>query len=270
MTVQDDLGNRLTFDHPIKRIITLAPHLTEMVAAAGAEQYLVGVSSYSDFPPTVKKLPQVNTAIELNLELIVLLKPDLVIAWDGGNSVKQLVKLHELKIPIFYSHLKKLSDIPNTIIKIGTLTQTTQIATKNAAEFKSKWQQLAKEYARKSPVTVFYQLTTQPLLTLNKQSLINEVIELCGGKNVYADTYGIVPEVTDESVINSNPDVIIAMHEHDLQHWLSFHTLRAVQYKHLYVMNPDLLERYGPRIIDGAQMLCRNISQVRDDKPKNY
>lgn len=261
--VNDDLGHQVTLAHPAKRIITLAPNLTEIVEAAGAGAYLVGVSSYSDFPDYVKSLPQVNTASELNLELILSLKPDLVVAWQGGNPANQLEKIRALKIPIFYSQPLRLADISDTIITIGKLAATEQTATKQANAFNVKWKHLEKNYKQQKTVTVFYQLAAQPLLTLNKQSLINEVIKLCGGKNVFENTLGLVPEVTYEAVLQANPDVIIAMQENGLQHWQAFRTLRAVQHKQLYVINSDLLERYGPRLMDGAEMLCGDLSQAR-------
>ena len=253
---------------PAKRMVTFAPSLTELVFAAGAQKKLVGVSAYSDYPSAAKKIPVVADYTGPDLEKLLALKPDLVLAWSGGTSDQVMSKIKALHIPVCSVDIQKMEDVPQTIKAIGFLAGTQAIANKSADQFLNQYNTLRSKYENKPEVTVFYQLSNQPLLTLNKQSLVNEIITDCGGKNVFADAIARVPEVDMAAILKVQPDVIIASKNKVSQtdpvaFWSAWSGLLAVQKKHIFTVDADLIERPGPRAILAMTVLCQEINQAR-------
>ncbi len=258
--VTDDAGQKIHLVHPAKRIISLAPDLTELLFAAGAGHQIVGVMQGSDYPDAAKKIPIVGNYLSLNAEAILSLKPDLIIAWEGGNSALQLQQLKHFPIPVFLSHQRDVTDIPKTLQKLGCLAGTERIANRAATEFLKHYQTLQKQYAHQKPVSVFYEVWPRPLTTINHESWINQIITLCGGKNIFANLKMIAPQVNEEAVIAANPEVIIGPDTTDWQStWKKWPQLTAVNQKHLYAIHPDWIERAGPRLINGAEEICRSV-----------
>ncbi len=242
-------------------IVSLAPNITEMVYAAGAGKYLVGVDAYSDYPPAAKKLRKVATFSGIDLERVIALHPDLVIAWRGGNPQAQLDKLKRFGIKILYSDPQRLLDIPAMIEKIGSLAGTSAVARVAAAKFRDQYHQLQQRYqhfAQHNRPKVFYQVWQQPLTTINGRSLISKIINFCGGRNIFANLPMIAPQVTLESVLVADPDLIISGEKQAtlLAYWARWQQVSAVKHHALYSINPDLIARPGPRILQGVQRVC--------------
>ncbi|PHV11523.1 cobalamin-binding protein [Chitinimonas sp. BJB300] len=268
ISVQDDQGRTVRLGKPAQRIISLAPHLTEDLFAIGAGPNIVGVSSYSDYPAAAKKIPEIGSYNHFDLEQIRTLKPDLIVAWPGGNPARQLTQLESLGIAIYYDDPKKLTDIPHVLERLGVLTGRTNIAEQAAAQLRTRTATLAKYHAGKRPVRVFYQVWDRPLMTINGEQAISDVMRLCGAVNVFAELPSRAPTVDEEAVLVANPDLIATSGDSTakntwLQRWARFPRLKAVARNQLYMLPPDLLSRMGPRLVDGAEALCAAVDKAR-------
>lgn len=266
--VRDDTALAVQLARPATRIISLAPHATELLFAAGAGGRVVGVAHYSDYPAAALKLPQVGTANSLDLETIAALHPDLIIAWKSGNPDAQLEKLRQLHIPIFFSEPQKISDIPTTIERLGQLAGTEAFSQTAATTFRNQLNALRKNFANRQPVSVFYQIWDQPLITINGQHFISDAINLCGGRNIFGTLPALTPNVSIEAVLMANPEAIIASGIGEsrpdwLNEWQRWPRLQATQHKNLFFIPADLINRPSPRILKGIEQMCKMIEQAR-------
>ena len=273
VTVKDDLGRTVILPAPAHRVISLAPHTTELLYHIGAGQDLVAVSSYSDYPEEARRLPIVGDFRQVDLERVLALKPDLLVVWQGGNPQKQLERLKKVGIPIFYSNPKRLKDIPDNMVKLGILTGHEAEARKKAGRWIQAMNRLRKQYNKRQTVRVFYQVSDSPLFTLNGKHIVNEAIVLCGGKNVFSDMAIIAPNVSVESVIVKNPESIISSKgigaSGGLDMWKRFKMVDAVRYGNLFGINPDWMDRAGPRMLTGTEVLCKRLDESRKNRLKN-
>ena len=258
------------FQQPAHRIIALAPNLTEIIFAAGAGKSLVGVDSMSNYPSAAQKIPVIANFQTVDLEKIAKLHPDLIVAWQYTNSLI-IEQLRRLNLPIYQASFNKISDIPKVIQVIGRLAGSSQVANRNAQQFQQELENMTQRYAAKKPVTVFYQLSQQPLMTVNRHSLVNQVILLCGGQNVFENTTGLAPIISIENILKENPAVILvsAFEKPNLKFWNQYPQLIAVQKKQIYSINPDLVERPSPRILQGAAIICRDLEVIRRSRAVN-
>lgn len=251
--VKDDTGQELQFKQPAKRIISLSPDLTEILFAIGAGNKIVGVVQGSDFPSAAKEIRVVANYHSVDAEAILALQPDLIVAWTETSFTRQLKQLH---IPIYYSHQQRILDIPETMQRLACLTGN-QLQGKLVAEkFLQHYQKLKEQYSHRPKITVFYQVWSKPLMTITRKSWINEVIELCGGDNIFANLKGTAPEVNVEAVIKADPQVMLGT---DLKFWYKWPQLAAVSQHRVYEIDTALIERAGPRILCGAQNLCKTL-----------
>ena len=209
VSVTDDAGDTITLAAPARRVISLAPHITELIYAAGGGARLVGAVSYSDYPPAAKQVPRVGDNRALDLERIAALKPDLIVVWRHGNAEQQIDRLRDLHIPLFFSEPRRLDDIATSLTRLGVLLDTSSTAQPAAEAFRHDIARLRTRYATRAPVSVFYEAWDQPLMTLNGEHMISDVIALCGGRNVFAGLKPLVPTVSTEAVLAANPDAIV-------------------------------------------------------------
>lgn len=268
VSVQDDQGNTIVLQQPAQRVVTLAPHATELVFAAGGGDRIVGTVGYSDYPPAAKDIPRVGDHKQIDIERIIALKPDLLIVWLHGNSERQLEHIRKLGIPFYYSEPHKLDDIPHSVQRIGQLLGTEKQALQTANEQKQQLAALSVQYSKRPTVRVFYQVWSRPLYTLNGQHIMTDVIRLCGGENIFARLSTTSPTVSIESVLAENPEVIITGDRKDktktsLDIWEPYSTMLAVQRNNLFSIDADLLNRAGPRLIGGAAAVCEKLELAR-------
>lgn len=266
VTVRDDLGHEITLPQPARRIVSLAPHVTELLYAAGAGAQLVGASNYSDYPAAATQLPSVGSFAALDLERVLSLKPDLVVGWHSGNKPSQLARLREFGIPVYESQPADFGMIADALEKLAHLAGTDAAGQTAAADFRARWQALQTRYQGRAPVSVFYQIWSQPLMTLNGKHMVSSVLRLCGGRNVFADLPQLAPTVDVESVLAADPQVILSpsdAKDQPLQRWRQFTGLRAVRTGQLYTVNADWLNRAGPRVLDAATQVCGLLDQAR-------
>ena len=257
--------------HP-QRIITVAPHLSEVVEAAGGANRLISVSAYSNFPESVKKLPITSDARSIDLEKMKSLRPDLIIYWRGGTPESQIesIKKTFTSIQVVSVEPKKLTDIANDIETIGKLLGTETIAKKNADAFRAQITELKYQYQNKNKrkVRVFYQVWAQPLMTLNQDHLIADIINICGGEQLFAKEKLLVPTVSREAVVKANPEIIFTavdtqQMKTDWSMWSSIPQLAATQRKAFIDIDGDMISRPSTRIMQGAKKICSEIDKIR-------
>lgn len=268
IVVTDVGGTRIRLAVPAKRIVSLAPHITELLYAAGAGGQVVGNVEYGDYPPAAKAVAKVGGYSRLDLEAIVALKPDLIMGWQSGNAPTAVARLRAMGLTVHLSQSNRIEDISGELERIGKLAGTETVANAAAAAFRQRHARLAARYSQRPPVAVFYQIWKQPLMTVNREQIISDAIHLCGGRNVFAALPILAPTVTVEAVIAANPEAIVASGMGDsrpewLDDWRRWTTLNAVAGDNLYFIHPDLIQRHTPRILDGAEQLCVHLETVR-------
>lgn len=261
MTVQDDLGHPLKLKQTPNRIISLAPHVTELLYAVGAGAQLVGADSGSDYPAAAKHLPRIGDYSRVNFERVAALKPDLIIGWRSGNRAADIYRLRQMGIPVLLTDAYSLTDVVKLLRQIAQTTGHTQEGERSAREFEIRLAKLRARYASTPPRRVFYQVWDQPLMTVGGQHWINDAITLCGGRNVFADLPGAAPRVSFESVLKRAPEMIISGDDAPDRRsmWQRFQRLPAVQRRALIRMDVDALHRPAPRVLDGVEMLCSTM-----------
>ncbi|MGO2089879.1 MAG: cobalamin-binding protein [Oceanisphaera sp.] len=244
------------------RIISLAPHITEMLFAIGAEQQVVAVDDASDYPAAAKKLPKVANYRSLNMEQLLALEPDLVVAW--GNAQQQMVQpLVQLGIQVFYSDPATFAKLNEELTQLGDLTGHSSQASKVASRYQQQIATLKQEYQDASPVTVFYQIARTPLMSANASTWMGQAVKLCGGVNIMAESPTPYPQVNTEQVLAQNPQVIVAKSADELAHWQQWPDLQAVANAHLLTIDANLLHRFTPRTPKGIRQLCAQLDQAR-------
>jgi iron complex transport system substrate-binding protein len=271
VTVKDDDGQTVTLQKPAQRVISLAPHITELLFAAGGGSHVVGVVSYSDFPEEAKKIPQVGSNRELDLERIMALKPDLIVVWRHGESERQVEMVRKLGIPMFHSEPQKLDDIPDNVAKLGQLMGTDAVARPAADKLRGQLADLRARYASRPVVRSFYQVWDKPLYTLNGRHIVSDALHLCGGENIFANLPVTAPVVSVEAVLQANPEAIFATAEKNYggtSMWKAYPTLTAVRNDNLFTVDGNLLNRAGPRMIAGAAQLCEKLELARSHRGK--
>lgn len=268
ISVPDDSGVLVRLAAPARRIVSLAPHLTENLYAAGAGDRLVAAVDYSDYPAAAKLLPRVGSYAQLDLEAIVAARPDLVVAWPEGNGPTVLARLTALGLPVYRSAPRRLEDIADGIARLGQLAGSEAAAHRAAAEFRYGLAALRRRHADRPPVRLFYQVWNPPLLTVGDNHIIGDVIRLCGGRNVFATLTAPAPTVGIEAVLAAAPEAIVASGMGrdtpvGLDSWRAWPTLAAVAAGNLYFVEADYLQRPTPRILLGAARLCAHLENAR-------
>lgn len=272
LIVEDETGRQVRLEKPAQRIISLAPHVTELLFAAGAGERVVGVVSYSDYPEAALKLPQVGGYHSIDLEAIIGLKPDLIVAWSSGNREAHLDKLRAMGIPVYLTEPRTLENIASSIEKLGILADTEDTAAQAAGEFRHKLTTLSSRFGNRPTVRMMYQIWDHPLRTINGEHLISSVIELCSGENVFSDLPQLAPVIGIESVLAIDPEVIVASGMGEarpdwLDRWKAWPSLQATKNGNLFFIPPQLLQRHTPRILDGAAQLCEYLEAARAKRP---
>jgi len=264
---RDALGHEVCLADPARRVVSLSPGATELLFSAGAGGKVVAVSAWSDYPAEAVQLPQVGDSSRLDLEAIVSMAPDLVVAWVDGNSRSQLERLSELGVSVFWLAPRAFDDIATAVEALALLTGSPAVGEARAESFRKEIATLEDRFAGARPVRVFYQIWDQPLMTVNQEELISKAITLCGGTNVFGQLPRLVPRVSREAVLEANPEAIVtagsAENEGWLAAWRQFPGLVAAAAGNLFLEPPDLLARPTLRMAEGARHLCQTLEQAR-------
>lgn len=248
------------------RVVTLAPHLAELVCAVGACDRLVGVVAHTD-EPGAKDVPRIGDAFALSPESVLAQRPDLVLAWRGGTSPQLVERLQDLKISVRWVAVTTLDDVGSALLDIGGLLSREDAACAVEARYRERLTQLRERYAGRAALRVLYQIEVQPMFSVNRQSPISEAIQLCGGVNVFADMPMLSAPVSTEAVLAARPDVIVYGRQ-DMAaairaFWARWPQLRAVHQGQLYAIDADRLTRQSPRVLEGVAELCETLEIAR-------
>lgn len=274
--VMDDLGRQLVFDAPVQRIVSLAPHNTENLFTAGAGKHIVGTVDHSDFPPAALDIPRIGNYKQFNLEAILALKPDLIIAWSSGNTEVSVEQLIDLGLPVFYSEPSTFELIISNVERFSQLSGKIEMAAPQLASMRETIETLEQRYAAQKPVSVFYQVWDQPLITLNGSHSVSRAIEICGGFNVFAEEPTIAPRINIEGIIAKNPQLIIlAGHEKDqalewMIKWEKWPAIDAVSQQQIKAIEADIMNRPTQRFIEGTRTICQLIDSARHTLYPNH
>jgi iron complex transport system substrate-binding protein len=253
---------------PARRIVSLAPNLTELVYTAGAGDRMVGADAYSDYPAAARELPRIGDAFQVDYERVVALHPDLVLVWNSGTPEPVIARLRQLGLHVERVGTARLEDIASAIRRIGALAGTETHAREAAAEFTTAISELRLRHAHDAPVTVFFQIQAAPLFTINGEHLISDILKVCGGRNIFADLNQLAPPVSLEAVLERNPEVIIAgsdsaKDEDPLAQWRRWPQLAAVKRDNLYFVSADRIARATTRVVEGTEQVCRLLAEAR-------
>ena len=244
--------------------MSVAPNLTELLFAAGAADQVVGVSAYSDYPEAARALPQIGDAFRLDYERIVALAPTVAVVWASGTPAGVAERLEGLGIRVIGIPTRTLDEVAAGLLTLGTLARTEPVARVAAAEFRRRIGELRRQYRDRPDIRVFVQIDGAPLYTVGGPHLITEIVELCGGTNVFADADALALPVDLESVLARSPEVILSLDDADpAAYWARFDTLEAVLRGNVYRAPADALARPSPRIADGATMVCARLDEAR-------
>ena len=267
--VVDDLQREVCVAAPAQRIVSLSPGATELLFDAGAGEQVVGAVSFSDYPPAANAIPRVGSYNRLDLETLLTLRPDLVIAWRSGNPREQVDQLVRLGIPVYHTEPRRFADITSTLYRLARLAGTEQTGDAAGDAFGHAVQALRQQYQDADPVTLFYQIWNDPLMTVNATHFISEAMRLCGGVNVFGELSRLTPTLDIEAVLAANPQAIVAggMGEDDhgwVEAWRRYPELQAVRKDHLFFIPPSTLQRPTVRLLTGTRTLCGQLQAVRD------
>jgi len=250
---------------PVQSIVSLAPSLTELTFTAGAGGRLVGTVEFSDHPAQAKHIPRIGDAFRIDFERVLALHPDVVLAWEPGTPERVITRLRELGLTVVIIKTYRIADIPAAVRSIGTLAGLEDTARRMAERFERGIMALRMDYAGRAPLRVFLQVNSAPLYTVNGRQIMSEVLELCGGRNVFADLNQLAPEIGVEAVLAANPEVIIAVETNAdaAAMWGRWQQVTAVRRGNLYTLPPDDLARPTTRLLSGAQQLCEALQRAR-------
>lgn len=265
---KQDFEKKAFEQQSIKKIVALSPHSVELLYAVGAGHKIVATVDFADYPPEAKNIRRVGNYNGLQVEQIVALEPDLIVAWKSGNKLADLNKLESLGLNILYTQPKNIAQISDELIKLGGLAGDVLLAREVALALKNRHQAIKDKYHNRRPVTVFYQLWHEPMRTVGPSSWIASLMEDCNGDNIFSATTTDYPIVALEDVITSNPQVIVIPHHSGSEGaktsiWDKWPEIEAVKNKRIYTLSGDLLHRFGPRALDGLEKLCLAIDSAR-------
>jgi iron complex transport system substrate-binding protein len=252
----------------VPRIVSLSPHITELLFAAGAGDRIVGVDDSSDYPVAAAGIARVGEPAALDVEGLLRLKPTLIVLWDSGTPASRKAELERLNLRLYVTDQHHLDDIGATLIEFGRLAGTELVAAAAARRYRVELAQLRAQYAARSRLRVFYQVWDRPLYTLSGAHVVSEVLSLCGGDNVFADLSTLAPAIDKEAVLARNPDVILVAATgvdgaRQTLEWSRFSNLRAVRSHHVFTVNPSLVGRMAPRILQGVREVCGLLDAAR-------
>ncbi|MGC1457024.1 MAG: helical backbone metal receptor [Steroidobacteraceae bacterium] len=266
--VVDDRGVHLALPGPALRIVSLAPGATEMLFAAGAGAQVVATVAYADQPAAARRVPRIGDANAIDMERLLVLKPQVVVYWPGGNNAAQIAQLKRLGFTLYGQQVNRLADLGGSLRRLGLLAGTSEVAQQRAGQIEAQLATLRERYSERAPVRALLETWDQPLYTVGGQQLMSDALSICGAVNIFADVAQLSSAVQVEAVISRDPDLIIAAAPPGdglqwLQAWRKFPTLKAVRSGNLVTFEDQALSRLGPSVVDATVSLCRRIDVAR-------
>ncbi|KPU27083.1 ABC transporter substrate-binding protein [Caloranaerobacter sp. TR13] len=264
LEVEDDFGNKVTIENEPKRIVSLAPSHTEILFAIGLGERVVGVSNYCDYPEEAKNKEKVGDSFNVNVEKIIELSPDLVIQYGQGKEEVNK-RLKEAGIKVLSYEPESIDDVINLIDELGKITNSGRAAKMTIVDMMTKRDFVLSRVAGKKKVKVFYEVWDQPLMAAGPGSFIDELINLAGGENIAKDAQGKYPQFDLEQLIERNPDVYLTAKDREdktvdsIKARIGYENINAIKNDRVYILDPNIISRPGPRIVDGLELIARKI-----------
>lgn len=267
--LHDDTGQRLVFEAPVQRVVTLAPHLAEQVFDVGAGEQLVGTVEWSNKPAAAQAVPRVGDSFRVDAERIIALQPDIVLAWGGGTPSSVIEQLRALDLPVAVLSPTDLPSIARHMQWLGALTGQMSEAEKKSRRYLELLSKLRTQYSQRRPVRVFYQISSQPIFTVGAGHTISEMIEVCGGRNIFADLDSRAHSVSREAVISRDPEAIVVGlyegSENDREQWQRWETMTATRAGNLLGIDAEKIARSTASILEGGRELCAALELARQN-----
>jgi iron complex transport system substrate-binding protein len=269
--VTDDLGGTVAVARPPLRIVSLTPGATEMLFAAGAGAQLIATVEYASEPPAARAVPRIGDVAAIDMERLVALRPQVVIAWPAGGNPAQRAKIAALGIPLYQQQVARLADLPGSLRRLGVLAGTAAVAERAATALEARLATLERTYGAAAAgghrPTVLLQVWNRPIYTVGGRQLMSDALELCGARNVFADLPEPGPLVDTEAVIARNPEIILVAAPPGegaawVADWQRFPSLAAVRTHRVVIFENQALSRLGPSVLDAAEELCRTLARV--------
>jgi iron complex transport system substrate-binding protein len=266
--VVDDTGAHLLLPEPARRIVSLAPGATEMLFAAGAGPQVIATVAYSEEPAAARQVPRIGDANAIDMERLLVLKPQVVVYWPGGNNPAQVAQLKRLGFTLYGQQVNRLTDLGDSLRRLGAVAGTSTIAGQHAGQIEAQLMSLRERYSKRTPVTALLETWNQPLYTVGGHQLMSDALTICGAVNIFGDVAQLSPSVQVEAVVTRDPDLIIAAAPPGegpqwLQAWRKFPTLKAVRSGNLLDFKDQALSRLGPSVVGATAGLCRQIDAAR-------
>ena len=251
-----------------KTIVALAPHIVEMLYDIGAGEQIIGTVSYADHPKEALKIPRIGGYHGMQVEKLLELQPDMIIAWKAGNKLEDLETLQRLDLPLFYSEPKDIADVANEVRYYGELTGRSKQAEIVALKFEKRLKSIKKSQQNKTRLKTFYQLWPAPMMSINNTTWIHQLLDICKADNVFANSSTSYPQISIENVMLTQPEVIVIPNEKSKKvqpkiDWQKWPEIPAVKKNQLITVNADLLHRYSTRMLDGLEDMCAKIDNFR-------
>lgn len=267
LSAVDDAGNAVVLARPAQRVVSLAPHITEQLFAIGAGARIVGTTEYADYPPAAQQIPRVARAHSVDLERVAATRPDLIVVWGTGFPPAVIEALKRLDVPVYINEPGAIESIATSMERLGALLAQPQ-ASVAAAGFRARVASLRAQYAGRKQVAVFYQIWSEPLMTLGGRHVLSEAIRICGGRNVFEDLTPIAPQVSVEAVVAAQPGIIVtaepdARPSGALESWRRFPQIPAVAHDQLVTLDANRINRHTPRMVEELALLCARIDAAR-------
>lgn len=265
----DALERKVVLSQRPERIVSLAPSITEILYFLGAGERIVGVTEYSYYPPEAQKKPKVGSYININMEKVLNLRPDLVIATKDGNPPSVVEMLEAFRIPVYVINPRTLKGIIETIADLALVIEAEDQAKEKIASLNNKLQTLKLKGERIHHKKVFLQINTKPIITVGKNTLHHDIIQTAGGINIFGDSIVPYPRTSVEEVIKRAPDVILISSmegsghfEEAKREWMRWKNIPAVGSKRIFMIDSDLIDRPTPRAFLGLENVFLLLSQV--------
>jgi iron complex transport system substrate-binding protein len=262
----------LSHAEPAQRIVSLAPHLTELAFTAGAGDRIVATVEYSDHPQAARRIPRIGNAFRVDLERLLALRPDAVLVWDSGTPAPTIERIRALQLRVLSFQTLRLEHVATVLREIGRLAGTSAIADRAALDYERSIETLRQRYRDRALVSVFIEIDDRPLYTVNGQHVVSEIVELCGGRNVFADFNDLAPAIGMEAVIGANPQVIISTDDtvpDAAAAWKQWRHIDAVRTGNVYTLRSDDIARATTRLTVAAEAVCRTLDTARQRLPQS-
>jgi len=262
----DELGRQVNIPSCPERIVSLAPNITETLFALGLDKEIVGVTMFSNYPEAAGSKPKVGSFINISLEKVVSLSPDLIIATANGNKKESVRQMERVGLPVFVINPENFEEIFETVLNIGRITGRKNEANILVGNLQKRIKTIVSLTKNLKKPRVFFQIGINPIVTVGRSTLHNKLIELAGGVNVFGDVAIKYPRCSMEDIIAGKPDIIIVSSMKRggdflriRNKWKKWENIPAVKYDRIYIVESDLIDHSSPRIVDGLEEMARII-----------